>query len=712
MNEKTFSNPLPLNRVTITDGFWKKEMELVRKEVIPYQWNALNDQVPGAEPSYCMHNFKTAVKLNQTRKAAGSAWVEPAYTERGFAVTPEDPKNPDDKFYGFVFQDTDFHKWIEAVGYSLSQTPDPALEALADEAIDIVCAAQQEDGYLDTYYILNGKDKIFSNLRDYHELYCLGHLIEGAVAYYQATGKRKLLEAAARFADYCADYFGPEEGKCKGYPGHEIAEMALIRLYEVTGEERYLNLSRFFIDERGKRPYYFDTEHPEAIDKNNPDALRYAYHQAQMPVREMDTVSGHSVRAVYLYSGMASVAKETKDDALFAACERLWNNMVDKNMYVTGGIGSTNLGEAFTFDYDLPNALAYAETCASIGTVFWARRMLEISPDARYANIMERELYNGALSGMALDGKRFFYVNPLEVNPRSCHEDARKFHVKSVRQKWFGCACCPPNIARLISSIGSYACTENEDTLFVHLYIGGTYEKQLKDESIAVGITSGLPFDGHVEIRAQETTAPFTLALRIPDWCDSFTLGGDTTGASGEKGSWSSTFDLPCSDLTEAGEGAALRMEKGYLYITRTWKEDDVLTLDFPMEVTFLQSNELVQDAFGKVALSRGPVVYCLEEFDNGKNLHLLSVDLEGEITEEETLLFGKDNADSTVPAAGEKIIALMVPGSRTALSKPAVGAPYTVYEKPKTVPVTLRFIPYYTWANRGENEMRVWVKI
>ena len=287
MNKNNFSSPLSLRNVQITDTFWKKEMELVRTEVIPYQWAALNDQVEGAAPSFCMHNFKAAGKLNKEKKELGTAFKEPVYTFRGFEALPEDPKQLDDKFYGFVFQDSDFYKWIEAVGYSLTQHPDPQLESIADGAIDIVCAAQQEDGYLDTYYILNGKDRIFTNLRDHHELYCLGHLLEGAVSYYQATGKDKLLKAASRYADYVAAYFGPEEGKCKGYPGHEIAEMALVRLYETTQESKYLDLAKYFIDERGKQPYYFDKEHPEEV-KKNPNGLRYAYNQAHLPVREQD----------------------------------------------------------------------------------------------------------------------------------------------------------------------------------------------------------------------------------------------------------------------------------------------------------------------------------------------------------------------------------------------------------------------------------------
>lgn len=671
MNRNNFSTPLSLRDVKITDAFWKKEMELVRTEVIPYEWDALNDRVEGATPSYCMHNFKTAVKKNQEKTALGDDYQEAAYTFRGFEAKPEDPAHPDDKFYGFVFQDSDFYKWIEAVGYSLTQHPDLELEKLADDAIDIVCAAQQEDGYLDTYYILNGKDKIFSNLRDYHELYCLGHLLEGATSYYQATGKDKLLKAACRFADYTAAYFGPEEGKCKGYPGHEIAEMALVRLYEVTGEEKYLSLSRYFVDERGKRPYYFDSEHPQDI-QNQPEDLRYQYHQAHLPVREQTEAVGHAVRAVYLYSGMADIARLTMDESLYKTCETLWDNVENQKMYLTGGIGATHIGESFSYNYDLPNDTAYNETCASIGLVFWARRMLEIYPDSKYANVMERALYNGILSCMALDGKSFFYVNPLEVIPEACHKDERKFHVKPVRQKWFGCACCPPNLARLLSSVSSYAYTENENTLFVHLYIGGEITKQVKDKPVTVGITSGFPWNGNVRIQVSGSDSPFTVALRIPDWCDSYKLEGV----------------LPDEAYTK----------DGYLYVTKTWTEDETISLDFPMEIRVLQSDPRVRENIGKAAVTRGPIVYCLEERDNGKDLHLLTLDCHSAARTEEFQI------------GTESVLSILMDGFRQNIPQ-APGSLYSPVSACKTTPTILRLIPYYAWANRGENEMTVWIR-
>ena len=688
------NTPLDLKSLKITDSFWKKEMELVRKEVIPYQWEALNDRVKDAAPSYCMRNFKIAGKMNQEKHRLGKAYEEPKYTFRGFEALPEDPEHLEDKFYGFVFQDSDFSKWIEAVAYSLTQYPDQELEKIADGAIDIVCAAQQDDGYLDTYYIINGKDKIFTNLKDNHELYCFGHLTEGAVAYYQATGKDKLLKAAERFADYIANYFGEEEGKCKGYPGHEIAEMALVRLYEVTGKERYLQLSEFFINERGTLPYYFDIEQNLKLTEKEKNELRYQYHQAHLPVRQQDEAVGHAVRAVYLYSGMADIARITGDETLYKACETLWDNITNQKMYVTGGIGGTHIGEAFSFPFDLPNDTAYAETCASIGLVFFARRMLEIAPKAKYADVMERALYNGILSGMALDGKSFFYVNPLEVNPESCHKDERKFHVKPVRQKWFGCACCPPNIARLLSSIGSYAYTENEDTLFVHLYMGSILTKKIKDQDVDVQIQSGFPWNGKLKITVRAKGTDFKLALRVPGWCDSFTLqyDGQTLHGLTDKDADASVVDFK-----------RIERKDGYLYISGFDQEEETITLDFPMEPQWIVANPAVREDAGKVALQRGPIVYCLEERDNGADLHLLSVDPT------------KQPVPFNMKIQEEEVIALKAQGQRVIQdsSDPDGGqsALYAEYYVPEKESIGLVYVPYYTWANRGENEMQVWTR-
>lgn len=684
MKRGYFSRPVDLKRVQIQDAFWGREQELVRKEVIPYQWEALNDRIPEAAPSYCMRNFKVAGRLMREKKEKGAGFVAPTYTFRGFEALPEDKEHPDsDKFYGFVFQDSDFSKWIEAVAYSLTNHPDEKLEQIADEAIEIVCAAQAENGYLDTYYIINGMDRIFTNLRDHHELYCFGHLVEGAVAYYQATGKDRLLKAAERYADFIASRFGREEGKCKGYPGHEIAEMALARLYELTGEKRYLELSSFFLEERGKQPYYFDLEEKErAAFEGRPyqepekKELRFQYHQAHLPVKEQSEAVGHAVRAVYLYSGMADVARLTGDEAMFAACKRLWNSIVTEKLYVTGGIGGTHLGEAFSFPYDLPNDMAYSETCAAIGLAFFARRMLETEADSQYGDVMEQALYNTVLAGMALDGKSFFYVNPLEVVPESCKRDERKRHVKPVRQKWFGCACCPPNIARIVSSFGAYAYTESEDTFFTHLYVGSRVETRIGGERIVLRTESGFPWKGNVKITIEEgSNAKGTLAFRLPGWCR-------------EK-----SVQVP--------EGTVQKEESGYLYLTNCWEAGMELELDFCMEVRCVQANAKVREDAGKVAFLRGPVCYCMEEADNGKNLHLLRIKEKG--IKEEVLVEKSDEL-------GHEMCILRVPGLREVPEETAAGL-YTEYRPPKEEEVTLTLIPYYAWSNRGEGEMSVWIR-
>ncbi len=711
MDKKNFSMPIDLKQVTVTDAFWHREQELVRREVIPYQWEALNDRIPDAAPSYCMHNFRAAGRMMQEKRKKGSAYIAPSYTFRGFETLPEDPKNPEpDKFYGFVFQDSDFSKWIEAVGYSLTQHPDAQLEQTADEAIDLVCAAQLENGYLDTYYIINGMDRAFTNLKDHHELYCLGHLIEGAVAYYQATGKDKLLNAARRYADYAASCFGPQKDQCKGYPGHEIAEMALVRLYEVTGEERYLELSQFFLNQRGTKPYYFDEEEQRraalegrAVQLSEEDeGERYAYYQAHKPVREQEEAVGHAVRAVYLYSGMADVARLTADDAMYAACKRLWDNIVREKLYVTGGIGGTSHGEAFSFPFDLPNDTAYSETCAAIGLAFFARRMLEIKAESQYADVCEQALYNTVLSGMALDGKSFFYVNPLEVVPEACHKDFYKSHVKPVRQKWFGCACCPPNIARIVSSVASYAYTEQEDTLWFHLYMGSVLTKMVGGQEVNLCVETSMPWNGHVSVKLHTQEAvSCTLAMRLPGWSvngrATVVCGGVSAGISWEKGG--KNLYVVQGSLTEVS------VQDGYLHLSGAWQDGDCITLDFAMEVHMVSADERVREDLGKAAFIRGPVVYCMEEADNGKDLHLYSAD---------TARIGADCQHVVVEMSeelGHPMAVLNVPGKRRLVSQSEKNTLYRKYEPAQYEEVTLRMVPYYAWCNRGEGEMSVWVR-
>ena len=670
MNTQEYNAPFSLKKVQITDSFWKEEMELVRTEVIPYQWRALNDQIPDAEPSFCMRNFRLAGELNQRRKEQGAEYKEIVWPTQGWETLPKEKSVLEERFYGYVFQDSDFYKWIEAVGYSLIWHPDPELEKIADTAIDIVCEAQLDNGYLDTYYIINDLSGIFTNLQDKHELYCFGHLTQGAIAYYQATEKDKLLNAAKRYADFISTQFGAEDGKKKGYPGHEIAEMALAELYDLTGEEKYLKLGSFFINQRGQKPYYFDMEHPKQVMAKE---IRYRYYQAHLPVRQQKEAVGHAVRAVYLYSGMADMAKRTGDDTLYQACENLWNSIEREKLYITGGIGGTQLGESFSFPFDLPNDTIYAETCASISLVFFARRMLEIHPDRKYADMIERALYNGILSGIALDGKSFFYVNPLEVFPKACHEDERKFHVRPVRQKWFGCACCPPNLARLLSSIGSYAYTENQDTLWIHLYTGGILEKTVQGKKMEIAITSEFPWNGKVSVTVKtKEPVSFTLALRIPGWC--------------------SQWERPIKE--------PVTVKGGYCYIQKNWDGEETISFCFPMIPKLQEADDRVREDIGKVALTRGPVVYCLEEADNGENLHLISVSDNLEAKEEE------------IQIGGRKILALKTNGFQklSCIVKKEEGL-YHTYKKPQYETKELTWIPYYAWANRGEGEMQVWVK-
>ena len=667
---------MKLKNIRITDPFWQEEQELVRREVIPYQWEALNDRIPGASPSFAIHNFLAAKSLRERSRQPG--FQPPVFTKVPFEVLPEDPEHPDpDRFYGFVFQDTDLYKWIEAVAYSLIRHPDPELQATADRAIHLIAEAQADDGYLDTYYILNGRNKSFTNLRDHHELYCFGHLTEAAVAYFQATGNDELMQVSEKFAACIAGQLGPEEGKKHGYPGHEIAEMALVRLYEETGREEYLNLSRYFIDERGKSPNYFEQESGNPPSFEFPEDA-FSYYQAHLPVREQEEAKGHAVRAMYLYSGMADIARLTEDESLKTACRKLFRSVTREKMYITGGVGSTHIGEAFTFPFDLPNDLAYTESCAAIGLCFFARRMLLLEPKSEYADAMERALYNNVLSGIALDGKSFFYVNPLEVWPEANRRDARKQHAKTTRRKWFGCACCPPNIARMLGSLGIYAYTENADTLFTHLYMSSEVTKETggREVRIRCEVSREDPSRWTVRFLVNAKDTEFTLALRIPGWCDSYQLSGAEPSETCEK--------------------------DGYLYLRKAWQEEDEITLTLSCPVRFLRADTRVRENNGKIAVMHGPFVYCLEEQDNGKNLHLLSIPADTKPS---------DTAFDDAEISGRRAPVLLIRGRR----EPEITDQGLYFDADAVsghpVPVTLRMIPYFMWANRGENEMQVWIR-
>ena len=646
-------HPVPLTQVKIGDRFWAPWQETNREVTLPIEYQR------------CQETGRI--------DALKQDWVE---------GMPNRPHH---------FWDSDVAKWIEAVGYSLATHADPELEARADAVIDRFEAAQQSDGYLNTYYTVIEPENRWSNLKAMHELYCAGHLMEAAVSYFKGTGKRKLLDVMCRYADYIDSVFGPQEGQMRGYPGHEEIELGLVKLYEATGEGRYLKLAKYFVDERGQKPFYFDIEAENRDDDQGyaSAALRHwvrnthewpehdAYFQAHRPVREQDTAEGHAVRAMYLYCGMADVAAYTADEALRAACKRLWENVTQKRMYVTGGIGSSSVGERFTVDYDLPNDVAYTETCAAIGLIFWAHRMLQMEQDGHYADVMERALYNGALSGIQQSGELFFYANPLEVIPEKYGYRPELFRgdvIKPRRQPWFSTSCCPTNIARLLSSLGNYVYSTGERALYAHLYVQGSAQAEVAGGKVAWQVETNYPWDGQVTIRFSETPgAAFALALRIPDWCQ---------GAS----------------LSVNDEVVPLDVrDNGYVKIARQWSANDVVVLDLPMPVQRVRAHPLVRGDRGKVALQRGPLVYCLEETDNGPNLNDVSLLPDTQFQAE----YCEDLLGGVVVLTGE--------GRRTNME--AWGDRLYASGGEATQAVALKALPYCLWANREPGEMLVWIR-
>ena len=470
---------------------------------------------------------------------------------------------------GIFFDDSDVYKALEGIAYTLVNHHDAALEAKADEWIDKFVAAQQPDGYINTFYTLTGLEKRWVNM-EMHEMYCAGHMTEAAVAYYKATGKRKLLDVAIRMADHMMSVFGP--GKRDWVPGHEEIELALVKLYEVTGEKKYLEFAEWLIDERG-HGYGTKGENNGKWDKE--------YYQDDVPVREMTDIKGHAVRAMYLYCGMSDVAAYTHDEGYMAALDRLWDDVVLRNMYVTGGIGSSRHNEGFTEDYDLPNLDAYCETCASVGMVYWNQRMNQFTGDSKYIDVLERSLYNGALAGVSLSGDRFFYVNPLE--------SLGNHH----RQAWYGCACCPSQVSRFLPSIGNYLYGVSDDALWVNLFIGSTAEAKLGRRTLSLVQETNYPWDGNVKLTVNaDASFKKEIRVRIPGWCDAYSL-------------------------TVNGETVEAPVEKGYAVISRKWNDGDVIGLSMEMPVKMVAADERVKADEGKRAVQRGPLVYCLEEVDN-----------------------------------------------------------------------------------------------
>jgi DUF1680 family protein len=630
--------------VRITGGFWKEKQDLVADHVLPYQWKALNDEVPGAEPSHSIENFRIAAGEKQGQ------------------------------FYGLIFQDSDIGKWIEAAAYSLMGRPDPALEARIDDVVALIGRAQEPDGYLQTYFSVKQPGKRWTDFAMGHEMYCGGHLMEGAVAYYQATGKTAFLDIMKRYADHLHATFGPGPGQLKAYDGHPEIELALYKLYEATGIERYRDVARFFVDERGKDPGVLDHAKilgwpvdPKAVAQ--PD---YSYYQAHQPVRDQREAVGHSVRAMYLYTAMADQRRLDSDASLDPALDSLWANTVNHKMYVTGGLGSQAAGERFTIDDDFPSDTAYTETCAAIGLVLWAWRMTLLDPDSRYADILERALYNGSLAGISANGKRYFYVNPLEVVPKVARFRKDHDHVKTQRVEWFGCACCPPNIARTIASFSQYQYSVGDRGVWVHQFAEGRAEVPFRGGLAVIDQATAYPWDGRVTLTVRSIPGgvePWNLFVRLPDWC-------------------------PGATVSVNGKAVSPHREKGYAVLSSAWKAGDVVVLDLPMEVRFLRSHPRVRETFGKVAVQRGPLVYCAEEADNGADLHTLSL---------------LPTAAKTEVAGdlGPGAVRLRVLARRTPVGNNE--GPFGT-EAPKPAGIEAVLVPYHLWGNRGEGEMAVWL--
>lgn len=470
---------------------------------------------------------------------------------------------------GIYYDDSDVYKALEGMAYSLKNNPDPALEAKCDEWIDKFAAAQQEDGYINTYFTLTGLENRWDNM-DKHEMYCAGHMIEAGVAYYNVTGKRKLLDVCIRMADHMMSVFGPE--KRHWVPGHEEIELALVKLYQTTGEKKYLDFANWLLEQRG---------HGYGSHGKLDRPWNAAYYQDDKPVREMSEIGGHAVRSMYLYCGMADVAAYTGDQGYIDALNRLWDDVVLRNMYITGGIGQSADNEGFTEDYDLPNLTAYCETCASVGMVLWNWRMNQFTGDSKYIDVLERSLYNGALAGISLVGDKFFYVNPLE--------SLGDHH----RQAWYGCACCPSQVCRFLPSIGNYVYGVSNNALWVNLYLGNQAEVTMGKRTLTLTQETNYPWDGTVALKVgMKGTLKTQVRLRIPGWCKSYTLAVN-------------------------GEPVEAPIEKGYAVIERKWKNGDVVTVNFDMPVELVSADPRVKDDMGKRAVQRGPLVYCIEEIDN-----------------------------------------------------------------------------------------------
>ena len=607
------------SQVAIEDNFWKPRILTVSMVTIP-------------------------VCINQTEvKTARIRNFEKVAAKKG------------EKHEGIYYDDSDVYKALEAIAYSLKNHPDAVLEKKADEWVDKISAAQLPDGYLNTYYTLGDIQKRWTNM-DYHEDYCAGHLIEAAVAYFNTTGKRKLLEVAIRFANHIDSTFRMQNRHWVS--GHQEIELALVKLYKTTSDKRYLDLSDWYLQQRGHG--YFN---------NKPSGQDYC--QDRLPLKEQTKISGHAVRAMYLYTGAADVGAAKNDSGYMNAMKQVWEDVVYRNMYITGGIGSSGRNEGFSVDYDLPNEQAYCETCASVGMVFWNQRMNLLTGESKYIDVLERSLYNGALDGLSLKGDRFFYGNPLASSGNYS------------RREWFGTACCPSNIARLVESVGNYIYAKSSDALWINLFVGSSGSFTIKNRKINLKQTTDYPWDGKVQISVTpEKQTEFDLFIRIPGWAENQPVPGNTyrySDSASEKIS-----------LTLNGVPATFKMVNGYAVIKKTWKKGDIVVLNMPMPVRKIVAIDAVKDNINRVALQRGPLIYCFEHVDNvGKSMNILIPDNVTFISE-----FKPELLNGIVVLKAEAPVAIISDDNLNISS----------------VVRNIMAIPFFSWANRGEGQMQVWM--
>ena len=618
-------DPVPFTSVKVTDNFWGKRLKASREVTIPLAFSKCE-----TEGRY--ENFIKAAHPSEDNKAPG-----------------------------FTFDDTDVYKTIEGASYLLQTYPDKKLEKYIDSVLVIVAGAQEPDGYLYTPRTMNPKHphdwaglERWSKVEDLsHEFYNLGHMIEGAVAHYQATGKRNFLDIAMKYADCVCKAIGDGPDQKRLVPGHQIAEMALVRLYLATGDEKYLRQAKFFLDARGTT------------------SRRDAYSQAHKPVLEQDEAVGHAVRATYMYAGMADVAAVTGDTAYIHAIDRIWENIVNKKLYITGGIGARHAGEAFGDNYELPNLSAYCETCAAIGFVYVNYRLFLLHGDAKYYDVLERTLYNGLISGVSLDGGSFFYPNPLASTGGYS------------RKPWFGCACCPSNISRFIPSLPGYVYAVKDNQVYVNLYLSNQAELKVGKKKVVLEQETGYPWNGDIRVKVAKGNAPFVMNLRIPGWVRGEVLPGDLYRYADGK--------VLHYSVSVNGESVSGELQKGYLQIDRKWKKGDVVEVHFDMEPRVVRANEKVEADRGRVSLERGPIVYCAEWPDNDFNIHTILMNQRPsiQVVDKPETLYGIRELTTDVQAL-----------SYDATGRLAV----------KDVKLTL--IPYYAWAHRGEGDMEVWLPI